>query len=303
MHYTLHQLQIFLKITQLNSVTKAAEALHLTQPAVSIQLKNFQAQFDFPLTEVIGRKIYITDFGKEIAKSAEVIMGHVDSINHKSMIQNGKLVGKLDISIVSTGKYIMPYFLVDFINKHPEVELLMDVTNKAKVLETLEVNSVDFSLVSVIPDYLNLDKMELMKNQLYLIGNSEVNFESRKNNIQLLEELPIIFRENGSATRLAMENFMKVHGISVRKKIELTSNEAVKQAVIAGVGCSIMPLIGVKNELKNGELKIIPIKGLPIETVWSLVWPKGKKHSPVVLAFLNHLEAYKEQIILNNFKS
>ena len=117
MHYTLHQLQIFLKVSQTKSVTKAAEELHLTQPAVSIQLRNFQDQFEIPLTELVGRKIYITDFGKEIAESAENILNQVYAINYKSSAFSGQLSGRLKISVVSTGKYVMPYFFSNFFIK------------------------------------------------------------------------------------------------------------------------------------------------------------------------------------------
>ena len=152
MNYTLNQLRIFLKIVQTQSVTKAAEELHLTQPAVSIQLKNFQDQFEIPLTEVLGRKIYITDFGKEIAVSAENILNQVYAINYKTLAYQGQLTGRLKISVVSTGKYVMPYFLTDFMKQHSGIELLMDVTNKNKVVESLESNEVDFALVSILPN-------------------------------------------------------------------------------------------------------------------------------------------------------
>ncbi|TAF68863.1 MAG: LysR family transcriptional regulator, partial [Flavobacterium sp.] len=124
MNYTLHQLQVFLKVAQCQSITKAAEELHLTQPAVSIQLKNFQDQFEIPLTEIIGRKLYVTDFGKEIVVAAEKIINEVHAINYKMQAYQGKLSGRLKISIVSTGKYIMPYFLNDFLKLHPDVELI-----------------------------------------------------------------------------------------------------------------------------------------------------------------------------------
>lgn len=131
MNYTLNQLRIFLKVTQTQSVTKAAEELNLTQPAVSIQLRNLQNQFDIPLTEVVGRKIYITDFGREMAEAAENILNQVHAINYKTLAYKGQLSGRLKISVVSTGKYVMPYFLADFLKQHPGIELLMDVTNKS----------------------------------------------------------------------------------------------------------------------------------------------------------------------------
>ena len=149
MNYTLHQLQVFLTITQTQSITKAAEELHLSQPAVSIQLRNFQEQFAIPLTEVVGRRLFVTDFGKEIAIAAERILSEVYAINHKTAAFKGQLVGQLKISVVSTGKYVIPYFLNDFMSQHDGIELKLDVTNKVKVVESLEQNDVDFSLVSV----------------------------------------------------------------------------------------------------------------------------------------------------------
>jgi DNA-binding transcriptional LysR family regulator len=302
MNYTLHQLRIFLKIVQTQSVTKAAEELHLTQPAVSIQLKNFQDQFEIPLTEVLGRKIFITDFGKEIAVSAENILNQVYAINYKTLAYQGQLTGRLKISVVSTGKFVMPFFLTDFMKQHSGIELLMDVTNKNKVVESLESNEVDFSLVSILPSSLEIEQMELMQNKLYLVGNTERKFKKAQAVNELFEGLPLIFREKGSGTRQTMENFINKNNISVLKKMELTSNEAVKQALLAGLGYSIMPLIGIKNELHNNELQIIPIKGLPITTTWRLIWLKAKKHSPVSLAFLDYLEKEKTQIVQNKFE-
>lgn len=301
MNYTLHQLQIFLKIAQTKSVTKAAEALHLTQPAVSIQLRNFQDQFDIPLTEVIGRSIHITEFGREIASLAEGILEQVQAINTKTLAFKGQLTGRLKLSVVSTGKYVMPYFLAPFLQEHDGIELLMDVTNKAQVVESLEKNEVDFSLVSILPQTLQVEKLDLLQNKLYLVGNTAEKFKKQPYTKQIFKELPLIYREKGSATRQAMEQFITRHHLSVVKKMELTSNEAVKQAVLAGLGYSIMPLIGIKNELHNEELQIVPVQGLPIKTIWSLIWLKGKKHSPVAQAFLEYMRSHKQHIVRDVF--
>jgi len=303
MNYTLHQLQIFLKIAQTGSVTKAADELHLTQPAVSIQLKNFQDQFDIPITEVVGRKIYITDFGKEIAKTAERIVSEVDSINHLTLSYQGQLSGRLKISVVSTGKYVMPYFLSGFLREHDGVELRMDVTNKQQVVQSLERNEVDFALVSILPEHLNLSKIDLLVNELYLVGNENLADGIEYKSKSTLEKLPLIFREEGSGTRQAMERFILKNNLSLRKKLELTSNEAVKQAVLAGLGYSIMPRIGIRPELKSGQIKIIPVKGLPIKTTWQLVWLEGKKHSPAASGFLDYLSSNKNDIIADHFSN
>lgn len=301
MNYTLNQLQIFLKVVQTQSVTKAAEELHLTQPAVSIQLKNFQDQFDIPLTEVVGRKIYITDFGREISEAAENILNQVYAINYKTLAYKGQLTGKLKISVVSTGKYVMPFFLASFLTENSGIDLLMDVTNKNKVVASLEKNEVDFALVSILPTTLNIEKLDLLQNKLYLVGNTLVKFKKDAKIKDIFKDLPLIFREKGSGTRQTMESFFERNNLSVLKKMELTSNEAVKQSILAGLGYSILPLIGIKNELLNNALQIIPVKGLPIKTTWSLIWLKGKKHSPASLAFLNHLKNQKLHIIEENF--
>ncbi len=301
MNYTLNQLRIFLKIVEKQSITKASEELHLTQPAVSIQLKNFQNQFSIPLTEVVGRQLFVTDFGQEIAEAARRILKEVDSINYKLLAYQGELAGRLKISVVSTGKYVMPYFLSNFMRDNPGVDLVMDVTNKAKVVESLEENQVDFALVSVLPEHLKLDKISLMKNILHLVGNPKYFGKVKLTKSAFSKDTPLLFREKGSATRAAMEAYLTKKNVTVTKRIELTSNEAVKQAVIAGLGCSIMPLIGVNNELTRGDLKIIPLKDLPVITTWNLVWLKNKKLSPVAVALLNYLNQAKEEIIEDNF--
>lgn len=291
MNYTIHQLQIFLKVIQTQSITKASEELFMTQPAVSIQLRNLQDQFDIPLTEVIGRQLYITDFGKEIAVIAERIVQELENINYKTMAYQGLITGKLRISSASTGKYVIPYFLSGFLEKNTGVDLLLDVTNKTKVVESLKNNEIDFALVSVLPDKLNIEEEVLVENKLFLVGNQAIRNESK----------PLIYREEGSATRMAMESYFFSRVGKQRKQMELTSTEAVKQAVIAGLGYSIMPLIGIQNELINGQMHILEAEGLPIQTEWRLIWLKGKKLSPVALAYLDFVKSEKQKILDENF--
>jgi DNA-binding transcriptional LysR family regulator len=301
MNYTLNQLQIFLKIVQTQSITKAAEELHLTQPAVSIQLRNFQEQFEIPLTEVIGRKIYITAFGREIAACVVNILEQIQEINFKTMAYKGHLSGRLTISTVSTGKYVLPYFISAFLKLHPGIELIMDVTNKNSVIESLIGNEVDFALVSILPKSIQTEQLDLLKNTLYFIGKNPKPFNADQSIKDFFKDIPLIFREKGSGTRQIMENFIEENEIKVFKKMELTSNEAVKQAILAGLGYSIMPLIGIKRELLNNELHIIPIPGLPVISTWQLIWLKGKKHGPISLSLISTIEKDKENIVREIF--
>ena len=301
MKYTLHQLEIFHKVSKLRSVTKASEELFLTQPAVSIQLKNFQDQFQIPLFEVVGRKIYITEFGEEITKTAENILNEVKSINYKALSFQGELAGKLKIAIVSTAKYVMPYFLTDFINEHKGVDLSMDVTNKAEVVRSLENNEIDFAMVSTIPKHLKINRIQLMDNKLYLVGGKQYKSKGKPITTKEFEQLPLIYREQGSATRNKMEYFIASNNISTYKKMTLKSNEALKQAIVAGLGYSIMPLIGIKNELKNGDLQVIPVKKLPMTTNWNLIWLKSKNLSTIAKHFVDTINENKDDIIKTHF--
>lgn len=302
MNYTLHQLEIFKKIAEVKSVTKASEQLFLTQPAVSIQLKNFQDQFKLPLFEVVGRKLYITEFGVEIAKAAEKILEEVEAINYKSSLFQGKLAGKLTLSIVSTAKYAMPYLLTGFIKENEMVNVTMDVTNKMSVIRALENNECDFAMVSTIPKKLKIERIELMKNKMVFVAGKDFKRPKKEITIKDLNKSIFIFREQGSATRLAMEKYLVKNKVEVLRKMELTSTEAVKQAVIAGLGISIIPLIGINDELQNGDLQVLKIKGLPLETYWNLIWLKSKNLSNVAKAFKNYIIENKETIIENQFR-
>ncbi len=292
MNYTIHQLHIFLKVVQKLSITKASEELFMSQPAVSIQLKNFQDQFEIPLYEIVGRKLYITDFGQEIALIAERVTEELNNINYKTEAYHGMLTGKLKISSASTGKYVIPFFLEEFLSQNPGIDLVLDVTNKSKVIQSLKNNEIDFALVSVLPDLLAVEEEQLIDNKLYLVSN-----EPKPNELK-----PLIYREEGSATRSAMEHYYGTHNSKVRKRLELTSNEAVKQAVIAGLGNSIMPLIGIKNELLNKQLYILKAEDLPVKTKWRLIWLKGKRISPVSQAYLDFIKLKKNDILNDKFQ-
>ena len=296
MNYTLHQLKIFLTVARLKSITNASKELYLTQPAVSIQLKKFQDQFDIPLTEVLGRQLYLTDFGEEVVGISEKILGEAEVLKSITSKYKGLLTGKVNISIVSTAKYVMPYFMKGFMEKYPDIEMNIDVTNRKKVLNSLKKNQTDFALVSVLPDDMLLEKIELMDNYLFLVGPEVKDQKKFEFNTSLL-----LYREEGSATRKAMIDYLSSAEVSLNKKIKLESNEAIKQSILAGLGYSIMPIIGLKNELLNRTMKIISVKNLPIITKWNLVYNKGRKLSPAALAFIDHIQSNKERVIEEEF--
>ena len=289
MNFTFHQLKIFLKVIQYQNITRAAEEMYMTQPALSIQLKNFQRQFDIPLIEKVGKKLQPTDFGKSIVGIAENILSEAERLNYTTKEYQGLITGKLRISSASTGKYVIPYFLSEFVHKYPGIDLTLDVSNKTTVINQLQNNEIDLALVSVLPEKLETNEEILLENKLYLIGATQ----------QINKSRPLIYRENGSATRNAMSKYFR--NTTKRKSIELTSNETVKQAVVAGLGYSIIPLIGMRNELQNKDVYVIPSKGLPILTHWRLIWLKNKILSPVASSYLDFIRKEKDIIIKKHF--
>ncbi len=301
MNYTLHQLRVFYEVTQYRSITRAAEALHLSQPAVSIQLRNFQRQFDAPLTELVNRRLYITDLGREVAELARQILDNAELLEHRASTKGEELTGRLTISVVSTGKYVMPYFLRPFLAQHPRVRLSLDVTNRQRVVESLRANEVDFSLVSILPERLSLHSLTLLPNILFLVGHPEVDCGPNADLSTVLEQRPLIFREVGSGTRQVTEQYLYQRGLPLSPQLELVSNEAVKQAVMAGLGVSIMPLIGIRNELELGQLSILPVPGLPVRTEWQITWLQDKTLSPTAAAFLEYLRLRGEEIVAQSF--
>lgn len=301
MSYTLHQLRIFTKVCEFQSITKASEALFLTQPAISIQLKKLQDEFEIPLTEVIGRQLYVTDFGKEIRKLAQEILEKAERIETAADQYKGILTGNIKIASASTGKYVIPYFLTGFMRKYPGVSISIDVTNKTKVVENLQENSIDFAMISVLPDNLVLEHLPLINNELHLVAATNYPGLPQKMTTKKLEAHTLIFREDGSATRAAMKNFLSKNQVQVKRSMQLVSNEAVKQAVRAGLGLSIMPIIGVRSELSLKNMKIIPMRGLPIRSQWKLAHSSGKRLSPASQALIQYIADHKEEISQAHF--
>lgn len=308
MNITFHQLRVFTVIVEKRSITKASEALNMTQPAVSIQLRNLQEQFDRALTEVIKRRIYITDFGMELYRIAEKVLTDMDSIQYRVDGLKGDLSGKLKVSAVSTGKYVLPHFLSGFLKAHPGVELKMDVTNRSKVIKSLQDNEVDFSLVSVLPQQVDLMEEILMPNKWYLVSpRSNADMVLSKPGIvsaparSVFKNIPLIFREEGSGPRYIMQQYFRKANITPKISLELASDEAVKQAVMAGLGFSILSILSIRNELKQKQVKIIPIKGLPLTSSWRMIWLKKKNLSPVALAYLEYIRREKEAIYKSRF--
>lgn len=293
MNYTFHQLRVFLKVVELGSVTRAAEALNLTQPAVSSQLKLLQNQVGIPLTEVIGRRIHITEPGKEMAKLAKDVLLKAEEMDELMNYKRGKVAGKLRLAVVSTGKYFVPPILAEFHKAFPHVSISLDVSNRQECEESLLDYEADFIIATSDESLGNYESYDFLPNPLVLAAPAkpqEFSLPDKRIKASELHNLPFIFREPGSGTRKRMEAFLDRQGVKPDVRMELVTNEAVKQLILAGFGVSFLSIYSLRLELMQKELKLIGHKDLPLNGSWSLVWLKGKKHTPSTDAFLQFLK-------------
>jgi DNA-binding transcriptional LysR family regulator len=288
MSYTLHQLDVFASVAKNKSITKAAKELFMSQPAVSIQVKKLQEHFDIDLIEVIGKQLYLTDAGVELYNSQKKIKNELKSLEMALDELKGVMKGKLSIVVVSTAKYFMPYILGKFRNELPQVQISLKVTDRNEVTSQLKENTCDLAVYSQLPEGIVLEQIEFLSNPLVLAASPDHQLADKKN-IQWkdLEKYDFLIRETGSGTRLVMERLLNEENIDPEMVMELSTNEAVKQAIMAGIGISLVSRYSLLNEEKMGKISVLDVKGLPYVNNWKLVYPKGKKLSPVARSFID----------------
>lgn len=300
MSFTLHQLNIFAAVAEHKSMTRASEELQMSQPSVSIQVKKLQEHFGIELFEVIGKQLYLTQAGQELYEAQKKISREMKNINMMFSELKGSLKGNLHIAVVSTSKYFMPYLLGAFQKKHKEIDISLKVTDRIGVVEQLKQNKCDFAVFSQLPDGLELEFQEFLENPLVMAAPPGHHLAGKKHNFKDLKEEDFLIREPGSGTRLVMERLFKKHKMDPDFVMELGSNEAVKQAIMAGIGISLISDYSVKLEKQMNHISILEVDTLPYINTWKLVFLKGKKLSPVARNFLNFTTASSvENLILN----
>lgn len=287
MKITLHQLNVFKTVAALSSVTKAAQKLHMTQPAVSNILKQLEQYYDCKLTEVIGRQLYLTEYGELALSLANNVEKELE--DHLSQIQllKGTVVGSLNVAVATTAKYFMPHMLAKFKGNNPNIHVKMKVFHREMVLERLNNNQDDFVVLSQIPQAIKVDAYPIYHDELVVISSPDNKLTRLKQKfaISKLANTPWIIREPGSGTRMAMLQHFKQEKFSPPVEMELGNNEAIKQAIIANLGVSIVSKRSIQLELEHNKLSILNVKGFPLKHTWYLVKLKGKKLSALASKF------------------
>lgn len=285
-NYTLKQIQTFLEVAREKSVSKAAERLFVTQPAVSMQIRQLEEAFGLALIEPQGRNIQLTGAGQEFLTHAMAAMAQLKDIEAIMAEHVGIRKGRIELAVVSTAKYFVPMLLVRFGKLYPGIEVKLHIDNRDTILGLLGRNEVDLVVMGRAPNTLDCEATAFATNPLAIVSAPDHPLSRRKRlAFEMLKDFGFVVREKGSGTRAAMERLFGQHDLPIKVAMEMPSNETIKQAVMAGMGLSFLSLRTVRHELAAGHLALLDINGLPLVGHWYVTHLTQKKLSPAAKAF------------------
>jgi DNA-binding transcriptional LysR family regulator len=287
---TFRQLELFDAIARLGSFTRAADELFLTQPTVSMQIKKLSDTVGMPLFEQVGKKIYLTDIGHELHRTCRGISEHLSNFEMIAADMKGLKKGKLRLAVVTTAKYFAPRLLGTFCQQYPGVDASLIVSNRERILERLANNLDDLYIMGQPPVDADVIAEAFLENMLVVIAPAN-HALARKKKIPLerLAQEPFLLREPGSGTRIATERLFGELGLKLKMRMELGSNEAIKQAVIGGLGISVLSRHTLESDTPTKQFVVLDVKGFPIKRHWYFVYPAGKQLSIIARTFADHL--------------
>lgn len=291
------QMQVFQAVYQQQGYGRAAEALGLTQPAVSSQIRKLEQALGQPLFEYVGRQLYCTRAGEVVAQRISTVFEQVESLQTDLHSLQGQLSGELNLCAVSTAQYAVPHLLQKFLAQHPAVNVNLKVMNRAKAIEQLNNNTDDLVVMGLVPSDRSLASLPFLDNELIPVMATTHPLAGRKQlSPQQFLDARLLLREPGSGNRLALEQHCQQQRLVLRSYMEIGSNDAIKHGVMAGLGVAVLPKLSVLAELRQGLLVSPELKGFPLRRSWCLVYPRGKHPTPVMQAFLDHIQSSLKDI-------
>lgn len=298
-HATLHQFKVFEATARHGSFTRAAEELYLTQPTVSMQVKQLTKSLGLPLFEQVGKRLYLTDAGRELYSTCQDIFDKLEQLEMRVADFKGMKQGRLRLAVITTAKYFVPRLLGPFCQRYPGIDVSLIVTNHERAIDRLANNQDDLYVMSQLPEHIDIQAHPFLDNPLVVMApKNHPLARERKISLERLAKEPFIMRESGSGTRKAVQDLLEHHEIEVRVRLELGSNEAIKQAIAGGLGLSVLSCHTLTPEGDTGELTILDVEGFPIERQWYVVHLGSKQLSVVASTFLDYLKA--EATVLAN---
>jgi DNA-binding transcriptional LysR family regulator len=296
-HSTLRQLEVFATIARLGSYTRAAEELFLTQPTVSMQIRKLTDAVGVPLFEQVGKKIFLTDAGRELNRTCRAIFAELGRFEMYVADLKGLATGSLRLSVVTTAKYFIPRLLGTFCQLHPGIDVSLKVSNRERILERLANNEDDLYILGQPPEDLEAEAEPFLQNPLVVLAPAGHPLAGEKRiSLDRLAREPFLLRESGSGTRIATERLFATHGLKLNVRMELGSNEAIKQAIVGGLGVSVLSRHTLVMDAAARQIEMLDVAGFPIERYWYVVYPPGKRLSVVARAFLEHLRQVPREL-------
>ncbi len=301
-HATLQQLRLFEAVARHRSYTRAAEEVHLTQPAVSIQIKRLEENIGSPLFEMIGKKMHLTLAGQEVHDACVDVLRRLGDLEITLDNLSGEVAGPINVTVVSSAKYFLPYLLGKFMRRYPKVEPHLKVTNRANLLERLGNNTDDLYITGLVPEEMPVVEYPFLENVLVVVAHPHHPLVKKKGlTLEDLADERFVGREPGSGTRKAVEELFRERGLTVTPYIELSSSEAIKQGVMAGLGLAVLSLHSLSLELSANKLTILDVKDFPLRRRWYAVHRKGKQLSRAAQTFLDYLQQEGEDEVRQLF--
>ena len=291
---TLQQLRVFQAVAQLRSYTKAAEAIHLTQPGVSIQVKRLEEILGATLFEKMGNQVYLTIEGEALLETCNEVFDRLDQFEEELKAMHGEVSGPLKLAAVTTAKYFLPQYLGAFLREHPKVVPQLKASNRERIIERLEANDDDIYIMATLPQSDDFEAHPFLDDELVVFAHPDHPLAKKRaiKPEQLIEER-LISREAGSGIRMTYEAMLAEKSIVLEPYMELGSGEAIKQAVMSGIGIGILSGYSLSLELETGRLVKLNVKGFPLKRRWYALHRKGKHLTRVAKAFLDYLQSYR----------
>jgi LysR family transcriptional regulator, low CO2-responsive transcriptional regulator len=297
-HVSLRQLRVFEAAATLRSFSKAAEALHLTQPGVSMHIKELEGHAGLPLFERIGKKLYITEAGQELLTHARELLRSLKDAEDVLDGLKGLRRGRINLAVVSTAKYFIPRLLARFGKNYPQLEIRLAVNNRNSVIEQLIANEVDLAVMGRSPQSLDTIAEPFAQNPHVIIAAPDHPLAGRRRvTVEAVAKETFIVREPGSGTRLAMQQFFDERQVPCRVGLEMASNETIKQAVMAGMGVSFLSRHTLDLELQTGRLAVLDVRGTPVIRHWHVAHLANKRLSPTAAAFRDYVLVHGRELL------
>lgn len=290
MHLSLRQVRIFEAVARHLSYTRAAEELHLTQPAVFTQVKQLEEGVGLPLLERIGKRVHLTSAGQEVLATCREMLDGLERLEMRLADIQGLKRGRLRIAMVTSAKYLVPRLLGEFCARYTGIEAALIVTNREQLLARIATNEDDLAILGAPPEGVDVVATEIADNPLVVIARHDHPLVSlRSLSPARVAEEPFILREKGSGTRLATERHFAELGIALKVRMELGSNEAIKQAIAGGLGISVLSSHTLALDGAAGRVQPLDVQGFPLMRKWYVAYPRGKHLSAVAAAFMDYL--------------